>query len=240
MGVMVTKMLMVTTKGTKSSPMEVTERKDMAAGTKDTCLNNLTRRRDTNKDTATINKVMNMSNHLMAINDHPTDTRRKVTATKRKITDISNHLMEDTSKRGMAIKTKTTMTTKTMDTKNNLTEDTRKRITDMSKKSTVTTIKSTDTSKRGMDTNVRTTAISNHLTEGTKRAVVMAKPVTEIRVMEPDMDKLDTDRPDTEIRVMEPDMDKLDTEIMVTSKLHTQVATMIPMVTRKDILNTLH
>merc|ERR1711902_366720 len=90
--------------------------------------------------------------------------------------------------------------------------DTRKRITDMSKKSTVTTIK--------------TTAISNHLTEGTKRAVVMAKPDTEIRVMEPDMDKLDIDRPDT--------------EIMVTSKLHTQVATMIPMVTRKDILNTLH
>merc|ERR1711902_161459 len=85
--------------------------------------------------------------------------------------------------------------------------DTRKRITDMSKKSTVTTIK--------------TTAISNHLTEGTKRAVVMAKP-------------------DTEIRVMEPDMDKLDTEITVTSKLHTQVATMIPMVTRKDTLNTLH
>ena len=66
-----------------------------------------------------------------------------------------------------------------------------------------------------MDTNVRTTAISNHLTEGTKRAVVMAKPVTEIGVMEPDMDKLDTDRPDTEIRVMEPDMDKLDTEITV-------------------------
>merc|ERR1712014_546551 len=107
---------------------------------------------------------MNMSNHLMAINDHPTDTRRKVTATKRKITDMSN-------------------------------------------KSMVTTIKSTDISKRGMDTNVRTTAISNHLTEGTKRAVVMAKP-------------------DMEIRVMEPDMDKLDTEIMVTSKLHTQVATM--------------
>merc|ERR1711944_254208 len=108
-----------------------------------------------------------------------------------------------------------------MGTKNNLTEDTRKRITDMSKKNMVTTIKSTDTSKRGMDINVRTTAISNHLTEGTKRAVVMAKP-------------------DTEIRVMEPDMDKLDTEIMVTSKLHTQVATMIPMVTRKDTLNTLH
>merc|ERR1719210_2059044 len=108
------------------------------------------------------------------------------------------------------------MTTKTMGTKNNLTEVTRKMITDMSKKSMVTTIKSMDTSKRGMDTNVRTTAISNHLTEGTKRAVVMAKPVTE------------------------PDMDKLDTEITVTSKLHTQVATMIPMVTRKDILNTLH
>merc|ERR1712012_1494094 len=128
----------------------------------------------------------------MAINDHPTDTRRKVTATKRKLTDISNHLMEDTSKRGMAIKTKTTMTTRPMGTKNNLMEDTRKMITDMSKKSTVTTIKSTDTSKRGMDTNVRTTAISNHLTEGTKRAVVMAKQDTEIRVMEPDMDKLDT------------------------------------------------
>merc|ERR1712029_1232845 len=87
----------------------------------------------------------------------------------------------------------------------------------------------------GMAINVRTTVISNHLTEGTKRAVVMAKPDTEIGVMEPDMDKLDT-----EIRVMEPDMDKLDTEITVTSKLHTQVATMIPMVTRKDILNTLH
>ena len=43
----------------------------------------------------------------------------------------------------------------------------------------------------------------------------MAKPVTEIRVMELDMAKLDTDRPDTEIRVMEPDMDKLDTEITV-------------------------
>merc|ERR1711983_612862 len=97
-----------------------------------------------------------------------------------------------------------------------------------------------DISKRGMDTNVRITAISNHLTEGTKRAVVMAKPDTEIGVMEPDMDKLDTDRPDTEIRVMESDMDKLDTEIMVTSKLHTQVDTMIPMVTLKDILNTLH
>lgn len=67
----------------------------------------------------------------------------------------------------------------------------------------------------GMDTNVRTTVTSNHLTEGTKRAVVMAKPVTEIRVMELDMAKLDTDRPDTEIRVMEPDMDKLDTEITV-------------------------
>merc|ERR1711944_351640 len=129
----------------------------------------------------------------MAINDHPTDTRRKVTATKRKITDISNHLMEDT----------------------------RKRITDMSKKSMVTTIKSTATSKRGMDTNVRTTAISNHLTEGTKRAMI-------------------TGRPDMEIRVMEPDMVKLDTEITVTSKLHTQVATMIHMVTRKDIPNTLH
>merc|ERR1712012_685221 len=113
--------------------------------------------------------------------------------TKRKITDISNHLMEDT----------------------------RKRVTDISKKSTVTTIKSTDISKRGMDTNVRTTAISNHLTEGTKRAVVMVKP-------------------DTEIGAMEPDTDKSDMEIMVTSKLHTQVATMIPMVTRKDILNTLH
>merc|ERR1711976_231405 len=62
---------------------------------------------------------------------------------------------------------------------------------------------------------------SNHLTEGTKRAVVMAKP-------------------DTEIRVMEPDMDKLDTEIMVTSKLLTQVATMIPMATLNDIPNTLH
>merc|ERR1711983_412504 len=177
----------------------------MVAGTKDTCLNNRTRRDTNKKDTATTNKVMNMSNHLMAINDHPTDTRRKVTATKRKITDISNHLMEDTSKRGMAIKTKTTMTTKTMDTKNNLTEDTR---------------------KRGMDTNVRTTAISNHLTEGTKRAMITGT--------------LDTDIPDMEIRVMEPDMDKLDTEITVTSKLHTQVATMIPMVTRKDILNTLH
>merc|ERR1712152_59412 len=92
---------------------------------------------------------------------------------------------------------------------------------DMSKKSMVTTTKSLDTSKRGMVTNVRTTAISNHLTEGTKRAVVMAKPVTEIRVMEPDMDKLDT-------------------EITVTSKLHTQVATMIPMVTLKDIPNILH
>merc|ERR1719210_399389 len=157
--VMVTKNLTVTTKGTKSSPMEVTERKDMVVGTKDTCLNNRTRRDTNKKDTATTNKVMNMSNHLMAINDHPTDTIRKVTATKRKITDISNHLMEDTSKRGMAIKTKTTMTTKTMDTKNNLTEDTRKRITDMSKKSMVITIKSTDTSKR--------------VTEGTKRAVVM-------------------------------------------------------------------
>merc|ERR1719471_2434364 len=119
--------------------MEVTERKDMVIGTKDTCLDNRTRRDTKKRDTATTNKVMNMSNHLMAINDHPTDTRRKVTATKRKITDISNHLMEDTSKRGMAIKTKTT---KTMDTKNNLTEDTRKRITDMSKKSMVTTIKS--------------------------------------------------------------------------------------------------
>merc|ERR1711983_504253 len=97
-----------------------------------------------------------------------------------------------------------------------------------------------DISKRGMDTNVRTTVISNHLTEGTKRAMVTGKPDTEIRVMESDMDKLDTDRPDTEIRVMESDMDKLDTEIMVTSKLHTQVATMIPMVTLKDILNTLH
>merc|ERR1712227_891749 len=72
-----------------------------------------------------------------------------------------------------------------------------------------------------MDTNVRTTAISNHLTEGTKRAVVMVKL-------------------DTEIGAMEPDTDKSDMEIMVTSKLHTQVATMIPMVTRKDILNTLH
>merc|ERR1711893_164098 len=94
-----------------------------------------------------------------------------------------------------------------MGTKNNLMEDTRKRITDMSKKSMVTTIKTTD--------------ISNHLTEGTKRAMVTGKPVTEIGVMEPDMDKLDT-------------------EITVTSKLHTQVATMIPMVIRKDILNTLH
>merc|ERR1711933_364537 len=120
--------------------MEVTERKDMVIEIKDTCLNNRTRKDTNKKNTATTNKVMNMSNHLMAINDHPTDT-------KRKITDISNHLMENTSKRGMAIKTKTTMTTKTMDTKNNLTEDTRKRITDMSKKSMVTTIKSTDTSK---------------------------------------------------------------------------------------------
>merc|ERR1711902_475514 len=51
---------------------------------------------------------------------------------------------------------------------------------------------------------------------------------------EPDMDKLDT-----EIGVMEA-TDKSDMGIMVTSKLHTQVATMIPMVTRKDILNTLH
>merc|ERR1712018_912682 len=219
--VMVIKSLMVTTKGAKSSPMEVTERKDMVIGTKDTCLNNRTRRDTKKRDTATTNKVMNMSNNLMAINDHPTDTRRKVTATKRKITDISNHLMEDTSKRGMAIKTETTMTTKTMGTKDHLTEDTRKRITDMSKKSMVTTIKSTDTSKRGMDTNVRTTAISNHLTEGTKRAMI-------------------TGTLDTEIGVMEPDMDKLDTEITVTNKLHTQVATMTPMVTRKDILNTLH
>merc|ERR1712018_789335 len=133
--VMVTKNLTVITKGTKSSPMEVTERKDMVIGTKDTCLNNRTRRDTNKKNTVTTSKVMNMSNHLMAINDHPTDTRRKVTAIKRKITDISNHLMENTSKRGMAIKTKTTMTTKTMGTKNNLTEDTRKRITDMSKKS---------------------------------------------------------------------------------------------------------
>merc|ERR1711976_518140 len=132
--VMVTKSLTVTTKGTKSSPMEVTERQDMVSGTKVTCLNNRTRRDTNKKNTATI-KVMNMINHLTAINDHPTDTRRKVTATKRKITGISNHLMEDTSKRGMAIKTKTNMTTKTMDTKNNLTEDTRKRIMDMSKKS---------------------------------------------------------------------------------------------------------
>ena len=61
-----------------------------------------------------------------------------------------------------------------------------------------------------MDTNVRTTAISNHLTEGTKRAMVTGKPDTEIRVMEPDMDKLDT-----EIGVMEADTDKSDMEIMV-------------------------
>merc|ERR1712018_813853 len=80
----------------------------------------------------------------------------------------------------------------------------------------------------------RVHGISNHLTKGTKRAMVTVKPDTEIRVMEPDMDKLDT-----EIGVMEP-TDKSDMEIMVTSKLHTQVATMIPMVTRKDIRNTLH
>ena len=61
-----------------------------------------------------------------------------------------------------------------------------------------------------MDTNVRTTAISNHLTEGTKRAMITGTLDTEIGVME-----LDTDRPDMEIRVMEPDMDKLDTEITV-------------------------
>merc|ERR1719210_3119162 len=66
--VMVTKSLTVTTKGTKSSHMEVTERKYMVAGTKDTCLNNRTRRDTNKKDTATTNKVMNMSNHLMAIN----------------------------------------------------------------------------------------------------------------------------------------------------------------------------
>merc|ERR1711944_176828 len=71
-----------------------------------------------------------------------------------------------------------------------------------------------------MDTNVRTTAMSNHLTEGTKRAMII--------------DKLDT-----EIGVMEA-TDKSDMEIMVTSKLHTQVATMIPMDTLNDILNTLH
>ena len=66
-----------------------------------------------------------------------------------------------------------------------------------------------------MDTNVRTTVISNHLTEGTKRAMITGKQDTEIGVMEPD-----TDKSDTEIRVMEPDMDKLDTEIMVIILLY--------------------
>merc|ERR1712152_61078 len=95
-----------------------------------------------------------------------------------------------------AIETITTMTTgvKIMGTKNNLMVDTRKRSMNTNKIGMVTTnvIKSMDTSKRGMDTNIQTTNISNHLMEGTKRNLVMDKPV---------MDKRNTEKPIMEKRV---------------------------------------
>merc|ERR1711983_694663 len=116
--------------------------------------------------------------------------------------------------------------------------DTRRKVTATKRKITdISNHLMEDTSKRGMAIKTKTTMTTK--TMGTKNNLTED---TRTRIMDMSKKSMVTTIKSTDIsnRVMEPDMDKLDTEITVTSKLHTQVATMIPMVTRKDILNTLH